>query len=75
MIRIIPEVPALCSQCPCRSSFVAYWNLNDIFMKKFAFIFVVLFGFVLSLTAQEREVKLKSYRPVMYTVIIILIIL
>ena len=28
-------------------------------MKKFAFIFVVLFGFVLSLTAQEREVKLK----------------
>ena len=59
MIRIIPEVPALCSQCPCRSSFVAYWNLNDIFMKKFAFIFVVLFGFALSLTAQEREVKLK----------------
>ena len=28
-------------------------------MKKFAFIFVVLFGFALSLTAQEREVKLK----------------
>lgn len=28
-------------------------------MKKFAFIFVVLFGFVLSSTAQEREVKLK----------------
>lgn len=28
-------------------------------MKKFAFIFVVLFGFALSLIAQEREVKLK----------------
>lgn len=28
-------------------------------MKKFAFIFVVLFAFVLSLTAKEREVRLK----------------